>query len=109
MEEDNSAVYCCDGLRNDVSSAGERGIAILAYEVPEGVRFLLQSRGVAFEDEGKLRPFPIDVKINIASAGGVRFCPACGRKLQELVNESPEFFRDLANEHKKFIASMPGF
>jgi hypothetical protein len=89
-------------------SAGQRGIAALAFLVPDAVRFVLQSRGVAFEDEGILRPAPIDVRINIACCSGLRYCPHCGRKLEELVRESPEFFEKLAEDHSRFLASMPG-
>jgi hypothetical protein len=63
---------------------------------------------VAFEDEGKLQPAPIDLKINIACSSGLRFCPFCGRRLEELIRESPEFFCDLAEAHKRFLASTPG-
>jgi hypothetical protein len=102
-------MYCCDGFRNLVSLAGERGPAILARETSAGhLVFVLQSRGVAFEDISKLRPVPIDIKINVDAVIGLRFCPFCGRKLEELVQESADLIRELAGEHKKFLASTPG-
>jgi hypothetical protein len=101
-------MYCCDGLQNLVLSAGERGIAVLVFVATNGIRFVLQSRGVAFEDEDKLRPAPIDIKINIACCSGLRFCPYCGRALGELARESPEFFESLAEHHSKFLAATPG-
>jgi hypothetical protein len=102
-------MFCCEGFRNLVSLAGERGLAILArVEFSGKIGFVFQSRGVAYEDEAKLKPAPIDVYINIATATGLRYCSACGRKLEELVNQSPVFFRQLAAEHKKFLTSTPG-
>ena len=102
-------MYCCDGFRNLISLAGERGLAILArVEFSGKIGFVYQSRGIAFEDEGKLKPAPIEININVATAIGLRYCATCGRKLEELVAESPDFFRQLAVEHKKFLASMPG-
>jgi len=102
-------MFCCDGFRNAVSLAGERGLAILACEQSSGnTGFVLQSRGVAFEDEAKLKPAAVDVQINIDAVTGLRFCPFCGRKLTALVQESPDFFKGLATEHKRFLVSMPG-
>jgi hypothetical protein len=101
-------MYCCTGFRNLLSCVGERGHAVIACEVSPGqVRFLLQSRGLAFGDEKKWKPVPIDVKINVSAEIGLQFCPFCGRKLEELVHESPEFFNNLAKEHAKFLTSMP--
>ena len=101
-------MYCCTGFRNLLSCAGERGHAILACEVsPEHVRLFLQSRGLAFGDEGKWKPVAIDVKINVSAEIGLQFCPFCGRKLDELIQEDPSFFENLAKEHAKFLATMP--
>jgi hypothetical protein len=102
-------MFCCLGFRNFVSFAGERGPAILAHEYSSGlIRFVLQSRGVAFHDEGKLKPIPIDIIINVSTIMGLRFCPFCGRNLETLVHDSPDFFKELAREHKKFLASTAG-
>ena len=65
---------------------------------PQEVRFLR-------EQDGRTERH---LKINVAAVMGLRFCPACGRNLEELVQESPDFFNELAGEHKKFLASMPG-
>ncbi len=102
-------MHCCTGFENLISCAGERGHAILACKISSGaVKFLLQSRGVAFVDEQKLKPIPIDVKINISAEVGLQFCPTCGRNLDELVQEAPDYFSKLAEDHAKYLASMPG-
>lgn len=102
-------MYCCDGFRNYLSCAGERGLAILACDtLSRHVGFLFQSRGLALGDERKWKPVPIDVMINVSAETGFRFCPFCGRNLDELVQESPEFFKELAVVHKKFLADTPG-
>ena|SRR5438128_1891844 len=101
-------MYCCTGLKNLVSSAGDRGLAILAREQsPNRIGFVIQSRGLAFGDEAKWKPVSVEVIINIDCTMGLLFCPFCGRRLDDLVEESPEFFNDLAAKHKKFLASTP--
>lgn len=98
--------FCCTGLQHRVTDAGQSGIAILIVDTPEGIRFRLQSRGIAFEDEPKLVPMPgaPDIRVNIACETGLQFCPFCGRRLQDLVNARPKAFADLAERHKKLLA-----
>lgn len=99
-------MFCCPGFQNSVANAGQRGIAALAKRAGERVVFVLQSRGIAFDDEGKLGPMPVgpDLKINVSCTTGLRYCPVCGRRLQELLEASPQAFLKLAEEHKKFLA-----
>ncbi len=100
--------YCCTGFRNMLACAGERGNAIVVWVDSAGeLRFLHQSRGVAFEDEPRLKPAEMDVVINISAEVGMRYCPTCGRLLEELVAEHRDFYANLAKEHEKFLASMP--
>lgn len=102
-------MYCCSGFNNFLSLAGQRGSAILAYEKSPGhIGFVLQSRGLAFGDEAKWTPISIDVMINVSSEMGLRFCPFCGRKLEELVRECPDFFTTLAKDHKRFLGTQKG-
>jgi hypothetical protein len=101
-------MYCCTGLRNLVSCAGERGLAILVGERVSGhLGFFFQSRGLAFEDETKWKPVNIDVTVNVACEVGLRFCPFCGSGLDDLIQKSPDFFSGLAKDHKKFRSSLP--
>lgn len=101
--------FCCAGFRNFVSLAGDRGIAIVCCEFSSGrIGFLVQSRGIAYGDERKLKPWPFDITINISSEMGLRYCPSCGRELDELINSAPDEFCALAQQHKKFVASVPG-
>lgn len=103
-------MHCCYGLQNHMASAGQRGISILVFKVPDrdDIWFVLQSRGVAFEDEEKLGPIPaklapIPYSINISTCGVIKFCPNCGRRLQDLVEASREAFLRMAEEHKKYL------
>jgi hypothetical protein len=95
-------IFCCPGFEHRITNAGQRGIAVLAHKTSSGIMFLLQSRGIAFEDEGKLRPMPIDISIRVSCDVGLQFCPFCGRRLQELVKASPEAFKELVEKHKRF-------
>jgi hypothetical protein len=97
-------IFCCPGFQHLVGDAGQRGLAVLVVKTSEGIRFRLQSRGIAFEDVSKIRPAPDypDIKINVACESGLQFCPFCGRRLQELLQASPEAFGELAERHKEF-------
>jgi hypothetical protein len=99
-------MFCCPPLQNHVGAAGNRGLSVLVRRTCEGIRFLLQSRGIAVEDVDKLRPVPgsPDLKINIAYDAGLQFCPWCGRRLQELVEIAPEAYDDLAKTHKPLLS-----
>ena len=100
--------YCCTGFRNMLACAGKRGNAIVVWRDSSGeLRFLHQSRGVAFEDEPSLKPAEMDVVINISAEVGIRYCPSCGRLLEELVAEHRDFYANLAKKHEKYLASMP--
>ena len=100
-------MYCCHGLQNDIANAGQRGISILLFRIPhtDDLRFVLQSRGVAFDDEPKLGPIPTSLPylINISCCGIIKYCPTCGRCLKELVEPSKDEFLRLAEEHKKYL------
>jgi hypothetical protein len=91
-------ITCCSGLQNLLSNAGQRGIAVLVRRTSDGISLMLQSRGIAFNDEPKLRPVPMDLDINVSCSVGLRFCPFCGRNLEELVKASPRPFEKLADD-----------
>jgi hypothetical protein len=99
-------MFCCPGFQNSVANAGQRGIAALAKRTGEGVVFVLQSRGIAFDDERRIGPMPgaPDIKLNVSCTTGLRYCPVCGRRLQELIEASPRAFLKLAEQHKEFLA-----
>ena len=69
-------MYCCKGFENFLSLAGQRGIAIVVYESIMGqVGFVVQSRALAFEDDGKLKPMEIDLRLNMSSIMGLWTVP----------------------------------
>lgn len=99
--------FCCTGLRNLVACAGERGNAVVVWTDSRGEpRLLLQSRGVSYDDQSKLQPMDIDITINLSAEVGMRYCPTCGRLIEDLVAENPEFFQELAKEHVKYTPSQ---
>ncbi len=99
-------MFCCPGFQNGIEAAGQRGMAILVHKTSTGINFLLQSRGIAFDDVKRIRPNPnaSDVKINVSSETGLQYCPWCGRRLQELAQASPEAFEKIAMRHRSFYA-----
>jgi hypothetical protein len=99
-------IFCCSGLQHRVEAAGQRGLAVLAHKTSSGIMFLFQSRRIAFHDAEKIRPDPTapDIKINVSFETGLQYCPWCGRRLQDLVETSPEAFDELSKKHKPFHA-----
>ena len=79
-------------------------MAILVHKTSNEIMFLLQSRGIALADVGRVKSNPNapDVKINLSSEIGLQYCPWCGRQLQELIKASQEAFEELAKRHKSF-------
>ena len=97
-------MYCCEGFAHRIAAAGSRGLAVLVHNESEGLSFFLQSRGVAFADQSRLRPAAGDLTINIAADVGMLYCPWCGRRLEDLIAASPQRFRKLAEQHDGLAA-----
>ena len=95
-------MFCCQGFEHLVRDAGKRGLAALARNTADGIRFVLQSRGVDFTDEQRIGTSAVN--LNVAVDVGLRFCPFCGTKLKELVERDPVAFMDLARQHEKFLS-----
>ena len=96
-------MFCCDGLKSLIENAGQRGIAALVERVPGGIMVVLQSRGVAADDEPKLRPGGPghDYKINISTSTGITFCPFCGKRVEKTIEKERVLFEELADRHDK--------
>jgi len=99
-------MFCCDGLKNLIASAGERGMSVLVYERPGGFVFNLQARAVSKEAEVRYSQtpprLPIEGNITLATNIGLNYCPFCGTELKTLVTSSTlKQFETLANEHKR--------
>jgi hypothetical protein len=101
-------MFCCAGLENAVKRAGERGIAIILEKQGDRVRFLIQSRGVAKVDEEKLAEFckskpELDLWINISAETGLKFCPWCGTRLQDVIDSHQKEYVRLSEQHNDLI------
>lgn len=99
-------MYCCDGLTNSISQAGERGLSIIVERTPQQFVFFLQSRSVAFGEERRLRVEPMDVRFNIDCTIAIQFCPWCGRKLREVAAAASEQFTELARRHRELVPKL---
>jgi len=96
-------MFCCNGLAHRIENAGERGLSILVRNTDEGIRFVLQSRGVSFPDQDKVGVMTVD--LNVSTDFGLRFCPFCGQKLEELAQTDMAMFDGLAKAHRVFLSS----
>lgn len=99
-------MYCCTTLEGLIGSAGQRGIAVLVRDLRGDLDFVIQSRGVAYEDE----KFVADIRwvstINVSSEFAIAYCPFCGTQLPGLIARAPDYFRGLAEAHAKFIMQI---
>lgn len=98
-------MLCCDAFENLIRSAGGRGLAVLVRSTDDGIKFALQMRAIAFADERALPKGTMAVgPQNLALSGSmvIRYCPSCGKRLDELVTTNAELFVELAAKHSRF-------
>jgi Zn ribbon nucleic-acid-binding protein len=97
----NPPKYCCATFESKVNDAGSRGLAFLAGKAGSKKRFIAQSRGVAFSDEGIMPA--IGVAVNISSEVPIGFCPFCGTNLESFIEAYSREFEALSKQHEQFI------
>ena len=109
-------MFCCDGFRSLVSLAGERGLAILVRKDNHGVlSCVVQSRGVSLHDQRLLEAGErinvnnLNIKVNIATAIPLQYCPACGCDLRLQILSYCGFYQNLARDHRAFFDGLPTF
>lgn len=98
-------MFCCHAFENLVRNAGDRGLAVLVCQTEAGLRFAIQARAVAFADEANLGKQPsstLPAHVTLSESMRVRYCPSCGKRLDELTAIEPTFFEQLADQHKPF-------
>jgi hypothetical protein len=105
-------MFCCDGFKNLIGDAGQRGMSVLVYQTFSGeFRFALQSRAISMEAEILLTQTPttLPIKGNMTISANIvlNYCPFCGSKLRRLVTRSTKkHFQALAAEHKSFYKPL---
>jgi hypothetical protein len=97
-------MFCCNTLENLVRNIGDRGFAVLVCDTDAGFRFALQMRAVTARDEATMRehkqPCPLlPEHLTLSGSMRIRYCPSCGKRLDELVASNPILFARLATEH----------
>src|SRR2546423_3926259 len=96
-------MYCCSAMKNLVDNAGGRGLALLLRDLSGMLGFVIQSRGIAYQDEGSIKTITWTSTINVSCEMGIAYCPFCGEDLEVLIAKAPLYFRKLADAHQKFI------
>lgn len=96
--------HCCHGSQNMFREVGQRGVALIVRLNFEGdPRVALQSRGVDFDEIPVLESSPVrEFSINVACEIGVRFCPFCGSRFEDVIRRNLELYLDLAKTHEKY-------
>jgi len=96
---------CCWPLWNYLTAAGERGLAVVVEDHPEGLSFWLQSRGIAYVDEARIGGDSIaqsKLHVNVSMSSRMRYCPSCATSLDAVATRAPEAFARFAEAHRKF-------
>lgn len=99
--------FCCPSFQNNIGNAGQRGFSIIVSKKNDGIFFTLQMRAISFEDELKVKAKQSEVPaaaLNISLSGSlmIKFCPSCGKRLNDLANANRRYFEDIALTHKCF-------
>jgi hypothetical protein len=102
-----SIQFCCRRFKELIDRAGQRGSAIVVSRNGQNpLKFRLQSRGIAHENEVEAKGISTHVIINISAQQTIEYCPYCGTRLQELLDATPVEYEELAMEHKPFVAML---
>jgi len=101
-------MFCCQAFENLIKNAGERGFSAVIENRPEGLKFSLQMRAVEFASEADFSKVPLPEKpshISLSGSMRIRYCPSCGKRLENLVAAKHQFFKELAVTHEPFKPS----
>ena len=98
-----SIEFCCHGFKGLLDRAGQRGPSVIVVQKsPSQLKFRLQSRGIAHEDQTEFKKIVIPIAVNFETAVTIAYCPYCGRRLEELLEATPAEYADLAAKHEDF-------
>jgi hypothetical protein len=100
-------MLCCHSLTNLIDNAGQRGLAVLVCKTDIGLRFLIQMRAVTHDDENNLKQSPqptlsLPEHVTLSGSMRIRYCPSCGKRLEDLAASEPDYFGKLADEHLSY-------
>lgn len=100
-------MFCCHSLTNLIDNAGHRGLAVLVCATDAGLRFALQMRAVTATDETEMARIkqPLSAlpeHITLSESVRIRYCPSCGKRLDELATSDPTLFAKLALDHRRY-------
>lgn len=98
-------MLCCNAFENLIQCAGERGLAVLVCPTKDGMKFALQMRAIKLADEVGFPKGPLPTgPTNLTLSGSmmIRYCPSCGKRLEDMVTANPKLFKELAIKHEQF-------
>jgi len=100
--------FCCSRFKELIDRAGQRGLAVVVSRNGQNpLKFRLQSRGVADQDEVESKKISTRIVIDIQTLNTIEYCPFCGKHLQKLFDATPTEYEELATKQHPFV-TMPG-
>jgi hypothetical protein len=96
--------FCCRRFPELIDRAGQRGLAVVVSRNGQNpLKFRIQSRGIAHQDEGEAKTVSTRIVVNIQMLNTIEYCPFCGSHLQELLDATPVEYDELAKKHLPFV------
>jgi hypothetical protein len=96
---------CCDALTEMLENAGKRGLSVVPLHWDDIFYFCIQARACNYEDEKDLIKIRTEnsLKINMSFQTGIKYCPFCGMKLANWIEENKQNFLNNTGKYKKYL------
>ncbi|MDC1142300.1 hypothetical protein OAU50_04350 [Planctomycetota bacterium] len=90
-----SELGCCEGFTLLLSAEGQKGFAVLVRRLPTSFNFVIQARFEPRESADGTRQGVVQT--------GLCYCPFCGTKLSELVDDFEGELAEKAILHEQYV------
>jgi hypothetical protein len=79
--------FCCDNFSWMIQEAGKKGFSIVSANLNGTLGFMLQARNQS----------------GFIVEQGIKFCPWCGKHLDDVIKRNKAVFMELAKRHEDLI------
>lgn len=98
---------CCDALNWLISYAGKAGLSVVVRKLGDAPAFAIQARACHADQEGRFAHLPKGVELpqplRIAVQTGIKYCPFCGTRLADLLDDRSVEVSRLIEAHRQLV------